>query len=394
MVVLDRSDAVGGRIRTDRVDGFSLDRGFQLLNPAYDACRRWVDLDALALQPFEAGVAARHERGLARLGHPIAEPRLLVSSAAAGLRRPRELLAVARWLAPLLRARPGTPLADTLTRGPDRSLSEALDAAGVDGLLRGVLDRFVAGVVLEDEGSTSQAYALLLMATFARGTPGLPERGMQALPAQLARPIGDRVRLHVEVGGVVTSGETALVHTSAGTWRARQVVVAVDAAASVGLLGDLAPLDTPGTKGVVTCWFAADAAPSDSRSLFVDARARPAGPLVNAAVVSNPAPSYAPRGRHLVQASALLGPGRPTPTDDDVRRHAGDLFGADPSRWELLCRHEVPHALPDQGAPLVLRKQLRVTDRVVVAGDHRDTASIQGALVSGQRAALEVARQL
>ncbi len=258
VVVLDRSDAVGGRIRTDRVDGFSLDRGFQLLNPAYDACRRWVDLDALALQPFEAGVAARHEHGLARLGHPLAAPRLLPSSAVAGLRRPRELLAVARWLAPLLRARPGTPLAETVTRAPGGSLQEALDAAGVHGLLRGVLDRFLAGVVLEDEGSTAQAYALLLLATFLRGTPGLPERGMQALPAQLARPIGDRVRLHVEVDALEPSADAVLVHTAVGTWRARQVVVAVDAAASRGLLGDLAPADTPGTKGVVTCWFAAD----------------------------------------------------------------------------------------------------------------------------------------
>ncbi len=301
---------------------------------------------------------------------------------------------MARWLSPLLRARPGTPLAETLTRRPGGSLGEALDASGVDGLLRGVLDRFLAGVVLEDEGSTAQAYALLLLATFLRGTPGLPERGMQALPAQLARPIGDRVRLHVEVGALETSSGAVLVHTSVGSWRARQVVVAVDATASAGLLGDLAPADTPGTKGVVTCWFAADTAPHDSRSLFVDARRRPAGPLVNAAVVSNPAPSYAPRGRHLVQASALLGPGRPVPTEDDVRRHAGDLFGADPSRWELLVRHEVPHALPDQPAPLVLRKHLRVAERVVVAGDHRDTASIQGALVSGQRAAAEVARRL
>ncbi|WP_343900496.1 FAD-dependent oxidoreductase, partial [Nocardioides aquaticus] len=96
VVVLERDDAVGGRIRTDHVDGFALDRGFQLLNPAYRAVRRWVDVDALGLQPFAAGVAARNDDGLVRLGNPLAAPALLLPSVRAVLPRPREVLAAAR----------------------------------------------------------------------------------------------------------------------------------------------------------------------------------------------------------------------------------------------------------------------------------------------------------
>ncbi|VXC50975.1 flavin monoamine oxidase family protein [Nocardioides sp. AX2bis] len=404
VVVLERDDAVGGRIRTDRVDGFALDRGFQLLNPAYRAVRRWVDVDALGLQPFAAGVAARGEEGLVRLGNPLAAPSLLLPSVRAVVPRPREVLAAARWAAPLLRARPGRRLAASLTtasRRPDVSRREALDRAGVDGLLRATLDAFFAGVVLEDDGSTSQAYALLLTATFLAGTPALPERGMQALPEQLAGPLGDRVRLGTGVDAVETVAGGAVVHTGGTTLRARQVVVAVagqDAGALTGALtgdpGGSGAGVRPRTKGVVTSWFAADEAPTDSHLLFVDGRSRPSGPLVNTAVVSNPAPSYAPAGQHLVQASALLGPDRPVPTEDDVRRHAGELLGADPRGWRLLRRHEVPHALPAQPAPLSLRRPVRVRDHLVVCGDHRDTASIQGALVSGQRAALDVAAAL
>ncbi len=77
VVVLEASDGVGGRIRTDRVDGFLVDRGFQLLNPAYPAVRRWVDVDALGLQPFGAGVAVRTETGLGLLGHPLRNPALV-----------------------------------------------------------------------------------------------------------------------------------------------------------------------------------------------------------------------------------------------------------------------------------------------------------------------------
>lgn len=389
VVVLERADAVGGRIRTDRVDGFVLDRGFQLLNPAYRAVRRWVDVDALGLQPFAPGVAARRDDLLAVLGHPLAAPGLVPSTVRAVASRPREVLGVARWAAPLLRARPGRRLATSLTAQRDRSRGEALDRAGVTGLLRATLEGFYAGVVLEDDGSTSQAYALLLAATFAAGTPALPALGMQALPTQLARPISDRVRLRSEVRSVEADGGGVAVHTDGGTLRARQVVVAT-AGQDAGPLARLGPAAIPRTKGVVTCWFATDHAPTDSHLLFVDGRDRPAGPVVNAAVVSNPAPSYAPAGQHLVQASALMGPGRPPPGEADVRRHAGDLLGADPGRWRLLHRHEVPHALPCQPAPLSLRRPVRVRDGVVVCGDHRDTASIQGALVSGQRAAQDV----
>ena len=118
----------------------------------------------------------------------------------------------------------------------------------------------------------------------------------------------------------------------------------------------------------------------------------PRGPLVNAAVVSRAAPSYAPAGRGLVQGSALLAPGR-VPDEATMRRHAGDLLGVDPTRWEVLARHEVPDALPAQPAPYSATRPVRVGD-LVVCGDHRDTGSIQGALVSGQRAAEAVLRAL
>src|SRR5690349_23878756 len=110
VVVLEASDGVGGRIRTDRVDGFLVDRGFQLLNPAYPAVRRWVDVDALALQPFGAGVAARFDEGLHVLGHPLREPRLVPRTLRAVGPRLREVAALTRWAAPLLRPRPGREL--------------------------------------------------------------------------------------------------------------------------------------------------------------------------------------------------------------------------------------------------------------------------------------------
>ena len=100
------------------------------------------------------------------------EPALLAGTLRTVARRPREVAALARWAAPLLRPRRRTSLEDVLAARPDVERRTALDAAGVDGLLRRVIDRFYAGVLLEDDGSTADRFALLLAWMFARGGAG------------------------------------------------------------------------------------------------------------------------------------------------------------------------------------------------------------------------------
>lgn len=383
--VLEASDRVGGRVRTDEVDGHLVDRGFQLLNPAYPAVRRWVDVPALGLQAFPAGVAAATERGTVRLGDPRRAPGLLAPSALAGVRRLREVAPVLRWVAPLLRPR-SAGLAERLrTTRPTRSLRTALDDVGARGDLRRVLEAFLSGVVLDREGATDERVALLLVRSFLDGSPSLPDRGMRALPEQLAED------LTVHLGTPVEALEPGGLRTATGKVRARAVVVATDQHASATLLER-----RPGAgRGVVTHWWSAEAGsvPSTGGLLHVDARPRPTGPVANAAVVSQAAPSYAPDGRALVQASVVLDHRGLVP-EAAVRRHAAELLGTSPAGWQELARHEVPHALPAATAPHDLRRPTRVRPGLHVCGDHRDTPSIQGALVSGDRAARAVLADL
>jgi phytoene dehydrogenase-like protein len=121
VVVLESSDGVGGRIRTDVVDGFRCDRGFQVLNPAYPAVRRWVDVSTLDLKPFGSGVLVRRTNGLQVLADPMREPRLLAQTMRSGYLHPRELAGVTRWTARVM-ADPKTVLAQQ-----DSTLAESLD---------------------------------------------------------------------------------------------------------------------------------------------------------------------------------------------------------------------------------------------------------------------------
>lgn len=374
---------VGGRVGTDVIDGFLCDRGFQVLNPAYPELGRCVDVDALRLQPFGAGVAVRRDRGTAVLVHPLREPARVPKMLASRVIRPRELLALGRWAAPALRPRA------LKTRGGDGTLRHGLDQRGANGELRRVLDRFLAGVVLDDAGATSNAFALLLARMFALGVPGLPEAGMRALPQQLAAPLGGRITLGQRAVRVEHDGKRWTVHGPDAVVVARDVVVATDPKTAEALTG----LPAPPTHGVVTDWWAAGEAPATPPMLWVDGRPNPPGPVLNTSVVSAAAPSYAPAGRHLISASALVAPDGATPPESVLRRHAADILGADGGDWELLTRHVIRDALPAQPPPLRVRRPVRTGDGLWCCGDHRDTASIQGALVSGRRTAERLLRE-
>lgn len=379
VVVLEAGDHVGGRVSTERIDGFLLDRGFQVLNPSYPAVRDLVDLSALRLQQFDAGLLVRTGSSLEVLADPRRSPRHLVATLRSGLLDVGDLVGLSRWLAPVLFDPQGS------ARGADKTLGDALDAAGVDGPLRRVLDRFLAGVLADSHGATSAAFTRLLLRSFALASPGLPERGMQALPEQLAASLAD-VRLSTPVHAVATGR----VETDAGALTAQHVVVAADPVSAARLLDRPAPR----MKGLTTWWWSATESPEDRPLLVVDGRhgpdGGPPGPVWNAAVVSAGAPSYAPPGRHLVQATTLLDRVDGDADEAAVRAHVGQIYGCDTSAWELLTHHRIPSALPAVPPPLRLRSDLHAGDGILVCGDHCDTSSIQGALASGKRAARTV----
>lgn len=410
--VLEAADAVGGRVRTDRIDGYLCDRGFQLLNPAYPAVRRYVDLPALDLQAFTAGVAVAGAAGTTILADPRRSPWLLGRTLLSGYLNPKELARLGAWAAPALgrvdrllaeasRQAPGAPspgatpadaeapgrsaLHPGSVTGGDLSLRESLDQAGVDGRLRReILEPFLAGVLAEADGETSAAFVRLLLRSFLLGTPSLPAGGMSALPEQLAA----RLREPVQLGRAATAvrgGDEVVVDTVDGELRARAVVIATDPSAAA----ELVQLRAPQLKGLSTYWFTTDEPPRTDKLLVVDGRRD--GPVVNTAVMSNVAPSYAPPGQHLIQATTLW------PTDaveSEVRIQLTRMYGRSAGAWQLVVRHDIPEALPHQPPPLAARRPVALGEGRFVAGDHRDTASIQGALVSGRRAANAVTQYL
>ncbi|MBB2914477.1 glycine/D-amino acid oxidase-like deaminating enzyme [Streptosporangium becharense] len=370
--VVESSEEVGGRVRTDVVDGFRLDRGFQVFNTAYPEAGRVLDVAALDLRAIPSGVIAFERGRRERFMLPWRHPSQALSGLLADVGSPLDKVALAA-----LTARDIALPADRLRDGRERTTQEELRHWGISQkMIEKMIRPFLAGVVLERELETSSRFFHLIWRAFARGTVGVPALGMGQIARQLATrlppgaiSLGTPV-IAVSEDGVETAGD--------GTIPARAVVVATDPAMAAALYPGL---EIPTMRSVTTFYHAAPRSPMEDPTQIVDVE----GHITDTLVISDAAPEYAPPGRALISTSVLgvLSAG----DEPRVRARLSQIYGTDTSGWEHLATYAIGDALPAMPPPLRMRRPVRFADGRYVCGDHRDTGSHQGALVSGRRAA-------
>ncbi len=368
--VVEAAGHAGGRLATRRVDGFVVDRGFQVLNTGYP---RAADLDLAALDMgwFLRGARVRVDGTTHAVVDPRSRPLAVPGTAVAPVGSPREKLALAAFS-----VRAGyTPVRRLLDR-PERSAEDALRAAGVDGdALERFVRPFLAGVLLEAELATSSRYLDLLWRSFVRGDVGLPAAGMQAVGEQLAARVPGRVHLGLPVRSVASGTVT----TAEGVHRADAVVVATDPATAARLLPGV---EAAAPRQVTTHLHVLPRSPWSEPLIVLG---EPGGRLVNTVVLTDAQPRYSPDGRAVVSSSTLA----PT-TEAQVREEIARAHGVATTDLDHLDTVTVTGAQPAALPPLRLRRPVALGDGVFVCGDHRDTPSIQGAMASGARAARAV----
>ena len=377
-LVLEASDDVGGRIRSDLVDGFRLDRGFQLLNPSYPQAIAALDLAALELRAFAPGLVVRDADSSLQVTDPIRRPSTLLEALRLRLGSVQERLRLGLLLGRLRFGSPGW-----LLSGADVSAEEWLRQAGVgDELIDGLLRPFLAGVLLESGLESSGHVVGLLLRSFLRGLPAVPAAGMQAIPSQMAGrlPPGS-----LRIGAAVHAVERSRAVLADGSVEEADVIVVATSAGGAAAL--LPSIDLRRELSVTTWWFATQEPLNSGARLVAD---RVGTVLVNSVELSAAAPSYAPPGRGLVAASALGLHGAEQRTV--VVERLADLYRTDTASWELLRVDAIAAALPFSPPPWSSSAAPEL-EGIVVAGDHMATPSIQGAMASGASAAARILGQ-
>lgn len=379
-VLLEASDRVGGRVRTDTVDGFTLDRGFQVLLTAYPETQRAFDYDALDLQAFHDGALIRFDGQFHRISDPFRHPFAAPNTLIAPVGTLGDKIRVARLRRRLKR--------DTLPELFMRDEATTIDALRQRwGFSDRMIDRFFrpffGGIFFDRELHASSRMFEFVFKMFAEGQAALPAAGMEALPRQLVADLPpDAIRLNTTVAAI----DNQRVMLDDGTaLEAPALVVATEAPAAQRLVGDIQPVKGRST----TClYYAAANSPIDAPMLVLNGDGT--GPINNLCVPSDVTPAYAPAGQALISVVVV---GSPATTDDAleqrVRQQLTDWFGPPVELWDHLRTQRIPYALPEQRPPFLSppRRPVRRRAGLYVCGDHRRTASLNGALAAGRAAA-------
>jgi phytoene dehydrogenase-like protein len=373
-VVLEAADAPGGRIRTDVHEEFLLDRGFQVYLTGYEEAGRVLDLEALELGRFRAGAWIRTRNGRTqRLLDPLRHPVRGLESVVRGPGTAGDLLRLGRRR---LRAGVSSPWErqgreSTATRLASEGYSPAL----IDRFFR----PFFGGVFLDARLSTSAAMFEFLFDVFSRGHAALPAEGMEAIPRQLA----GRIRGPIRTGARVVSVEPGRATLASGERVEGAAVVVATALPEARWLAALE--DDRDTRATFVFYYAAPTPPIREPVLLLNGTGE--GPVNHVCVPSEVSAGYAPEGQALVSVTVLDARSEDG-LGDRVRAQLGAWFGPRVGGWRLLRSYRIADALPAQPpGSLAAPRPARLAPGLYVAGDHRTHGSIEGALVSGRRAA-------
>lgn len=393
--VFEASDGVGGRVRSDRVNGFICDRGFQLINPAYPALARSLPKDYQGPSTFHRlarGVDVVIGERRHRLGDPLASLTYLTGDLSNATGSLGEKVRFARYLQRISRGKDHEQSANS---NDEPSFESEMLESGIGTFYARVIGPFASGVFLNLPSRISARVARELIHYFLIGQPGLPQGGVGELSKLLAKGVDLHLRSPVD--------EIADNYIRVGRRKvpARAVIIATDPMTVESLVS----LDGSGKRGrakfstamsASTTWYHSTEDQDFPATLRIDGGG--GGPVTNTIAISRLAPEYAPKGKTLLSTTVMSAYGQEV-SEARVRRHLSQLWQRDTSSWGLVAKYSIPKSLPlippgtPRHASLALPAKRGLMLRYI-AGDFLTLPAQQGAMESGIDAAEEIAARL
>jgi phytoene dehydrogenase-like protein len=349
VTVLESSDRVGGRVKTDSVNGFLFDHGFQVINPSYSEIKRLAALSDLEICEIFNNLRIIHESGEEKIGLSHIVKTLSIGTFA-------EKIALGKFL---------------LGSSKEQKLGES--AEKFQSIYARALSPFLRGVFLTNPDLIRADIACEIIRSFVVGRPGVPQGGVGQFSEKLAEQVLD-LRLGTQVDEVKQGsarGNFCKIDCD-------EIVVATDLTTAAQML-DLGEI--PKTLSSTTWYHSTTEEIPNPNYLALD----PASPIVNSLVMSNVSKSYAPEGINLLSSTTLA-----PISESEVRKELSRIWNCETRNWDLAARYEIKQSLPMRIDLENLNRNPKISDGIYIAGDHRSVPSQNGAMRSGRQAAIAI----
>ena len=375
--LLEATDRIGGRVKTDEVDGYRLDHGFQVLLTAYPEAKRWLDYDTLDLRPFSPGALLLYSDGRKdQIGDPLREISSLfpsIFSKAGNLMDKMRILSLRNRLS-------GMSIEEIFQQKERTTRAVLAEEYGFsEKMIQRFFAPFFAGIFLEKELTTSRRMFDFVFKMFSESDTAVPNLGMEAIPKQLAASLPkDAIQLQAKVAKI--EGQTVYL-TDGSSISAPNIIVATEA---TGLVSELTAVKTQ-HQSTVHLHFIANEPPIEKPLIALNINVNRL--TNNICVINQVAAGYAPVGKYLVSISVV---GKTDFSEKEIiqntRKELKTWFGNAVETWEHLHTRTVHYALPNQATIQheITQSHLKIRDGLFVCGDFLLNGSINAAMRSGR----------
>lgn len=373
-VLLEASDRLGGRMRTDVVDGYHLDRGFQVFLTAYPEAQRILDYKALQLATFKPGAVILLPDGkTSRIGDPLRDLSSLIPTLMSSIASIGDKWAMLRLKSSLK----ATSIETIFGREEQTTLSALREDYGFsDGIIRDFFMPFYRGIFLEEDLSTSRRMFDFVFKMFSEGDAAMPAGGIEQIPQQIASHLSlPDIKLDTAVSSISQDHVTTIDGQEISYDR---LILAVDGRTACQLLGRTVPTVY---RSTTTMYFGAESSGLAPRLIHL----LPDGIVNNVCDLSSVDDQLVPTGKRLISVTLRGGAADATPemVASELARWLPEA-----SQWLPIKTYKIDYALPDQTS--VRSDIIEVVGRQIICGDHLQYGSVNAAMQSGRLAAEEV----
>ena len=374
--LLEKGEALGGRVQTSNVNGHLIDHGFQVYLPHYKEGKRFFDYPSLDFKSFAPGAMILYDNGVFdTVGDPLRSPSTMFNTllSKVGSFSDKKRLLNLRKKAYKYCQNPTT--VDTSMSTYDYLVNFGFKKE----MIHNFFIPFFSGVFFDQKLETSSAMFLFLYNKFASSLASIPSKGMGELANQLAAGLPqENIHLQTEVKSI--SKKSVQVAGGSNYLGDRIIFTAPDQKLLHGAQNNTQ------WRSSHTIYFEATKSPHDKKLVGIVAKEKSI--VNNVSVMSNVSASYAPSDKHQIAVS-IFGSEFSNAIEQQIKAECKTWFGNQVDKWEVIDKHLVHKALPVQTKVSFHfdKDSCQKGDNIYCAGDSMLNGSIDAALKSGRLAA-------